>query len=290
MGNWQGQCYKAFVRDQFMDLYQPKLNLFINEMVNVFTTPFILMFTLPNSVDKLLQFVQEYSDYIDGVGDICCYARFDFKRLSSSSTTSSNNDEQQIATLNNKKLESSLLTFAINNPKWRSNEHQSLVLQGITGINIQNKSTTTTTTSTPTNSKPSASTAQLGLTFSELLSSPRHSQLFDITHSNIQIDKIPNPPNIPNLFNNLQRFNYNNHNNNIFLQTSHHQQPKQQQLMLSEINESDSPQQPQQSDSDMDEDEEYGAAPYKTLAMEASIGMEHESSTINQNDSHQQQK
>ena len=33
--------------------------------------------------------------------------------------------------LNNQKLESSLLTFAINNPKWLSNIYQSVVLQVI---------------------------------------------------------------------------------------------------------------------------------------------------------------
>merc|ERR1719361_2798518 len=66
-----------------MDLYQPKLRLFFNEMVGVFVTPFILMFSLPNCVDRLLEFVVEYSEYIDGVGDICSFSRFDFQRFDS---------------------------------------------------------------------------------------------------------------------------------------------------------------------------------------------------------------
>ena len=79
--HWQGRCHTQSVRAQFVNLYQPKLSLFLNEMVNVFTTPFILMFTLPNCVDQLLEFVVEYSDYIDGVGDICSFSRFDFERF-----------------------------------------------------------------------------------------------------------------------------------------------------------------------------------------------------------------
>merc|ERR1719242_27607 len=79
--HWQGRCHTLSVRDQFVKMYQPKLSLFIHEMLSVFTTPFILMFTLPNCVDQLLEFVVEYSDCIDGVGDICSFSRFDFERF-----------------------------------------------------------------------------------------------------------------------------------------------------------------------------------------------------------------
>ena len=389
--NWQQRCHKSYVRDEFMYLYQPKVQLFINELLNVFATPFILMFTLPNCIDNLLTFINEYSDYIDGVGDICSYARFDFKRFqndfisnniqemeksmmtinaknnkniktattpttttkdigllspmdtrqvsnvsnisnisSTSSTTAINCDNNDNTiykpiepTLTNKKLESSFLTFAINNPKWRSNNYQSAVLQSITGINIQNTNTNNNnhnnhtdnnsndhtndkssasssiistpikaTAYKPTNhlrlrlnnnnnnniirqsSIPSASTAQLGLTFSELLSSPRHSQMqsqFDIGSqylgfSNISVDRLPNPESTSYFFNTLQRANYTNnytienkYNDDILLESSsihqpsspkqqQQQQPQQQQqehsqlyqhqMMLSEINES----------------------------------------------------
>merc|ERR1719295_2009509 len=142
--------------------------------------------------------------------------------------------------LKNKKLESSLLTFAMNHPNWRSNKQQSAVLQGITGMNMPSKTSGSVSgSSTPKrchqnndasmNMKhltvPSTSTAQLGLTFSELLASPHdgmHSR-YDadyVEHTNqsesilrfsaLSIDKIPNPPNMlsnSHLFNVLQRSN-----------------------------------------------------------------------------------
>merc|ERR1712154_402266 len=69
-------------RDEFMSLYQPKINLFLNEMLNVFATPFILI-NLANSVEDLISFVTKYTEYVDGVGDICTFSRFDFEKFQS---------------------------------------------------------------------------------------------------------------------------------------------------------------------------------------------------------------
>jgi len=355
--HWQGNCHSQSVRSEFMDLYQPKVTLFISELANVFSTPLILMFTLPNCVDRLLEFVEEYSDHIDGVGDICSYSRFDFQRfetnlatnnmahspienenengngneckqpdsemgmlspmgsmprnISSTSNVSAASNISSISSegrnkavapsrrprerpLENNKLETGLLTFCINHPHWRSNKEQSAVLQGIAAINGPLKATCSASgTSTPKrvlpqydsninlNGKhlavPSASTAQLGLTFSELLASSSQgmqSQYEVGVHpgdsmmrfSGLNIDKIPNPPILSNslLFCSLQRSNYgqSSHLHQDPLSLTHSQpqslhsaqsslqssSPRQsvhlfgghQHMMLSEINESDS--------------------------------------------------
>jgi len=350
--HWQGRCHSQRVRNQFMNLYQPKVVLFISELVNVFSTPLILMFTLPNCVDRLLEFVEEYSDHIDGVGDICSFSRFDFQRfetklmthngphspienenenenengndveckqseaemgllspmssmprnISSTSNVSAvsnlssmSSDVQQHARrpkeqpLDDNKLESGLLTFCINHPHWKVNKEQSAVLRSIAGMGPSMKATCSASgTSTPkrvpqhfsSNSNmnmkhlavPSASTAQLCLTFSELLKSQYevgvHQSESMMRYSGLSVNKIPNPPILSNslLFCSLQRSHHGQnstfHHGPLSLTHSNSQpqslhsaqsslqssSPRQslhlfgghQHMMLSEINESDS--------------------------------------------------
>eukprot|EP01084_Bolivina_argentea_P178739 308916_1 len=185
--HWQSECHRPFVGNEFMSLYQPKLNLFINELLSCFATPFILMFTLPNCLDELVEFVIEHSEYIDGVGAICSYSRFthnikpvpkqqelqdikllgaienNTRQISNVSNVSSNSDTSFSAPPSASstialKLESSFLTFRANNPNWRN-------IQSISQSALKHIA-----------ENQNASTAQLGLTLSQLLSSEMNHQ------------------------------------------------------------------------------------------------------------------
>jgi len=348
---WQGRCHTVQVRDEFTAMYQPKLALFVSEVISVFTTPFVLMFTLPNCVDALLEFVAEYTDHIEGVGDICSYSRFDFERcapqrangdadgdadgnadgdgaaeadtlalsglqrnVSSASNMSdvssassaavpvdrldTKRDKGALPLLRGRKMESSLLTFAMTHPSWRSNATQSTVLQNITGIRV--KPTTSTASSSPTSpahsrkrqSSTSASTAVLGLTFSELLAAPTCA---DPQHP-LDVSQQTHAHAPEDLFNALQRSSDNDQHYGHYGHYGHAstsptpRQSQSQHMMLSEINESDSSPRHRavdehshshsHSQSDMDreqqqqeEPDEPRASPYKSLAMETDLAI-----------------
>jgi autophagy-related protein 9 len=54
--------------------------VFLEEILSVLTTPFILWFSLPNCSDKVVDFFREFTVHVDGIGYVCSFAVFDFKR------------------------------------------------------------------------------------------------------------------------------------------------------------------------------------------------------------------
>jgi autophagy-related protein 9 len=61
-------------------LYDLKIMIFLEEVLNVLTTPFVLRFSLPNCRDKIVDFFWELTVYVDGIGYVCSFAVFDFER------------------------------------------------------------------------------------------------------------------------------------------------------------------------------------------------------------------
>ena len=54
--------------------------VFLEEVLSVLTTPFILWFSLPNSSEKIIDFFREFTVHVDGIGYVCSFAIFNFKR------------------------------------------------------------------------------------------------------------------------------------------------------------------------------------------------------------------
>jgi autophagy-related protein 9 len=63
-----------------MQLYTMKLTIFIEELLSVFFTPFILYFSLPKCSERIIDFFREFTVHIDGVGYVCSFGMFDFKK------------------------------------------------------------------------------------------------------------------------------------------------------------------------------------------------------------------
>jgi autophagy-related protein 9 len=61
-------------------LYQLKFVIFIEEILSMITTPFVLWFSLPKCSDRLIDFVREFTVHVDGIGYVCSFAVFDFKK------------------------------------------------------------------------------------------------------------------------------------------------------------------------------------------------------------------
>ena len=61
-------------------LYQMKVVIFLEEMLSIIFTPFILWFSLPKCSDRLVDFFREFTVHVDGLGYVCSFAVFDFKK------------------------------------------------------------------------------------------------------------------------------------------------------------------------------------------------------------------
>jgi len=78
--HWRGRLHSSEVRSEFALLYQMKVVIFLEEMLSVIFTPFVLWFSLPKCSDRLVDFFREFSVHVDGLGYVCSFAVFDFKK------------------------------------------------------------------------------------------------------------------------------------------------------------------------------------------------------------------
>lgn len=54
--------------------------LFLEEMASILLTPFILYYSLPKCASAIVSFVAEFSQQVQGLGDVCSLAAFDLKQ------------------------------------------------------------------------------------------------------------------------------------------------------------------------------------------------------------------
>ncbi|KAF2477988.1 autophagy-related protein 9 [Lindgomyces ingoldianus] len=77
---WQERLHTDEVRAEFARLYQPKIVIFAEEVLSMFITPFLLIFRLPQSSERIVDFFREFSIVVDGLGVVCSYSMFPFKK------------------------------------------------------------------------------------------------------------------------------------------------------------------------------------------------------------------
>jgi autophagy-related protein 9 len=77
--NWRNKLHSDEVRAEFAAMYKLEAVLFFEEIIGVFLTPFILMWTLPTTAANLVDFFREFTIHVDGLGTICSFAEFNFK-------------------------------------------------------------------------------------------------------------------------------------------------------------------------------------------------------------------
>ena len=78
--HWQGHLHSDEVRTEFAMLYRMKIVVFLEEMLSIIFTPLVLWFTLPHCSDKIIDFFREFTVHVDGLGYVCSFAVFDFKK------------------------------------------------------------------------------------------------------------------------------------------------------------------------------------------------------------------
>ncbi|KAI9842223.1 MAG: autophagy protein atg9 [Thelocarpon superellum] len=78
--SWRGRLHSDEVRKEFAALYQMKIVIFLEEILSIIFTPFVLWFSLPTCSDRLVDFFREFTVHVDGLGYVCSFAVFDFQR------------------------------------------------------------------------------------------------------------------------------------------------------------------------------------------------------------------
>jgi autophagy-related protein 9 len=78
--HWENRLHSDDVRQEFSQLYKLKVLVFLEEVLSMITTPFILCFSLPDCSERIVDFVREFTVHVDGLGYVCSFAVFDFER------------------------------------------------------------------------------------------------------------------------------------------------------------------------------------------------------------------
>ncbi|WRT66735.1 uncharacterized protein IL334_003698 [Kwoniella shivajii] len=139
---WKGKLHSQMVHLQFGQLFALKINIFFTELLSVILTPFVLFFSLPPCAGAIIDFFREFTVHVDGVGYVCSFAVFDFRRNESDnkavddadSTPHENTGPVIGKWKTNEKMESSVLHFKATHPDWQPTDpSSSLFLDRLVG-------------------------------------------------------------------------------------------------------------------------------------------------------------
>jgi autophagy-related protein 9 len=78
--HWKDRLHSDDVKREFSQFYQMKIIIFIEELLGIIFTPLVLWFSLPQCSDRIIDFFREFTIHVDGLGYVCSFAVFDFKK------------------------------------------------------------------------------------------------------------------------------------------------------------------------------------------------------------------
>lgn len=78
--HWSGRLHTVEVKNEFEKLYQMKIVVFIEEILSMVFTPFVLWFSLPTCSDRIIDFFREFTVHVDGIGYVCSFAEFKLRK------------------------------------------------------------------------------------------------------------------------------------------------------------------------------------------------------------------
>ncbi|ORY24579.1 autophagy protein Apg9-domain-containing protein [Naematelia encephala] len=142
-GEWRGRLHSQMVHQQFSQLFALKITIFFTELLSVLLTPFILFFSLPPCAGAIIDFFREFTVHVDGVGYVCSFAVFDFRRHGAVKPAVHGNTEAPAGNgttrlderANENKMEKSFLHFKATHPDWQpSDPSSSVFLDRLVGL------------------------------------------------------------------------------------------------------------------------------------------------------------
>ena len=122
--HWRGRMHSDEVRKEFAQFYQIKIVIFLEEIISIIFAPFVLWFSLPKCSDRIVDFFREFTVHVDGLGHVCSFAVFDFKKGNNPPQQQQGDPDQDLrtgyySTKDGKMLASyyGFLDNYVNNPK-----------------------------------------------------------------------------------------------------------------------------------------------------------------------------
>ncbi|KAJ4493420.1 putative transmembrane protein [Lentinula lateritia] len=128
---WKAHLHSKKVHQDFGELFAMKIMIFVEEVLSVVLTPFVLWFSLPNCAPAIIDFFREFSVHVDGRGYVCSFAEFNFERHGNVKFGAPGQIEDQRMLSNEGKMEKSFLNFKAANPEWTPDPSGSLYLSRI---------------------------------------------------------------------------------------------------------------------------------------------------------------
>ncbi|KAJ7721553.1 putative transmembrane protein [Mycena maculata] len=115
---WKGQLHSKRIHKEFGQLFAMKILIFVEELVSVVLTPFVLWFSLPNCAPAIIDFFREFTVHVDGRGYVCSFAEFNFERHGNVKFGAPTRIYDKRMISNEGKMEKSFLNFKAANPDW----------------------------------------------------------------------------------------------------------------------------------------------------------------------------
>lgn len=119
---WKGQLHSKKVHQAFGELFQMKVLIFVEELLSVVLTPFVLWFSLPNCAPAIIDFFREFTVHVDGRGYVCSFAEFNFERHGNVKFGAPMKIADKRMLSNEGKMEKSFLHFKATNPDWNPSD------------------------------------------------------------------------------------------------------------------------------------------------------------------------
>lgn len=117
--SWRGKAHTTKTLNEFTQLFQYKLVVFVLELLSVFFAPLILIFSLPNSAEQIIQFFRDFTTHEPGVGDICKFATFPLEEYGNKAYGVLDSKSSKKQRTKQGKMEKSFVNFKANHPDWQ---------------------------------------------------------------------------------------------------------------------------------------------------------------------------
>ncbi|KAF1808999.1 APG9-domain-containing protein [Eremomyces bilateralis CBS 781.70] len=78
--SWHDKLHSDEVRKDFSTLYKLRIILFLEEAMSIIFAPYAMLYSLPKSSERIVDFFRESTIHVDGLGHVCSFAIFDFKK------------------------------------------------------------------------------------------------------------------------------------------------------------------------------------------------------------------
>ncbi|KAJ7156996.1 putative transmembrane protein [Mycena crocata] len=133
---WKDDLHSKRIHKEFGQLFAMKVLIFVEELVSVVLTPFVLWFSLPDCAPAIIDFFREFTVHVDGRGYVCSFAEFNFERHGNVKFGAPTRIHDKRMISNEGKMEKSFLNFKAANPDWNPTDPSgSLYLSRMADLN-----------------------------------------------------------------------------------------------------------------------------------------------------------